>query len=372
MSNFITKFNDGQQDLTRGIPFGRGLEQISLIMNGIQDHKIYGVAGPQKSGKSTLTDYAFVLEPYLYSLDTGVKIQWVYYSFEIDRVSKEFDFATFFLHNDFGIEMIKLPPGVLRDGKDTIELSPQYLRGILMDDNFQPIKIDTYVYECLKQVYDNRIIPLFGEYSEEGIKISDGLIDFREGRENPTGVYKDMLKKAESEGTFIKDNNEKYISYTPGESITTIVVVDHIRKLKLERNFQIKQTIDKMSEYMVILRNLLGYVFVPILHTNRNLTSGEKIKFAGQDLYPTADDLKDSGNLGEDCDYLLTIFNPNDDKYNLKEHFGFKIKDSHNNRLYPNLRTIHLVESRHCEFPRHFKVNMKGNFKKFEKLIIEI
>lgn len=71
-------------------------------------------------------------------------------------------------------------------------------------------------------------------------------------------------------------------------------------------------------------------------------------------------------NLGEDADYVFTTFNPNDDKYSLKEHFNLAIKDSRGNKLYPHLRTIHLVSSRHCEFPRHYKTNMFGNVKSFE------
>ena len=59
--------------------------------------------------------------------------------------------------------------------------------------------------------------------------------------------------------------------------------------------------------------------------------------------------------------------NPNDDKYNITKHFNVDIRDSRNNILHPNFKTIHLVSSRHCEFPRHFSVNMKGNIKKFEK-----
>jgi len=82
----------------------------------------------------------------------------------------------------------------------------------------------------------------------------------------------------------------------------------------------------------------------------------------------TIEVIKATGNLSEDCDYLLTMMNPNDDKYNLKKHFGMEIKDDSGNELYPNLRTIHLVESRHCKYPQHFKTNMIGAYKKFEQI----
>ena len=47
-------------------------------------------------GKSTLVDYAFIIQPYLQSLKDGNLVDWTYFSFEMDRVSKEFDFAIYF------------------------------------------------------------------------------------------------------------------------------------------------------------------------------------------------------------------------------------------------------------------------------------
>ena len=65
------------------------------------------------------------------------------------------------------------------------------------------------------------------------------------------------------------------------------------------------------------------------------------------------------------------MFNPNDERYNLTSHFDVKIKDSHKNELYPNMRTVHLVESRHVPFPQHFRVEMEGNIKNFNQLKIK-
>ena len=42
-------------------------------------------------------------------------------------------------------------------------------------------------------------------------------------------------------------------------------------------------------------------------------------------------------------------------------------KDSQGNYYYPNLRTIHLVEARLVQAPRHFRVLMEGNVKSFKK-----
>ena len=105
-----------------------------------------------------------------------------------------------------------------------------------------------------------------------------------------------------------------------------------------------------------------------IIHLSRALGETENKKFMSTQIHPNADHIKDSGNLSEDADYVFTMFNPNDPKYNLTKHFNLDIRDSKNNLVYPKLRTIHLVESRHCFFPQHFQVNMLGNIKQFENI----
>ena len=51
MSNFIEEFNKGQRGEAKGIPFGEGLESITIDTSGIHKGRIYGVGGPEKSGK---------------------------------------------------------------------------------------------------------------------------------------------------------------------------------------------------------------------------------------------------------------------------------------------------------------------------------
>ncbi len=134
----------------------------------------------------------------------------------------------------------------------------------------------------------------------------------------------------------------------------TIIITDHIRKLKRERGYSMKENMDKWIEYTVELRNFCHFTFVHIVHLNRSISNIERLKFNGEYIYPTGEDVKDSGNLSEECDYLLTLFNPTDEKYGLTTHFGYVLEE------YPNYRSIHLVESRDTECPQHLAVQMKG------------
>lgn len=370
--NFIEEFKKGKEGGNKGLFMGDGVANISSAVNGLQKGRIYGVAAAPKAGKSTFVDYAFLIEPFLYAVANNVNVKWVYYSFEIDRVSKEFDIATYFLYHDYQITNVQLENGITQKGQSVIPLSPNYLRGRLQDDNGNIIQVKESIEEVLKQIYVKRIIPLFGEYASNGTQLKSGCIDFIEQKDNPTGIYKGLKAYAEKHGKFITRSTgkgQRIVGYRPNnDDVYTIIITDHLRKLIPERGFQMKQTVDKYIEYSVELRNWCNYTFVHIIHTNRGMTQSDRLKFFKGNLFPTSDDIKDTGNLAEDADYVFTMLNPNDDRYNLEEHFGIPLKDKQNNRLYPNLRTVHLVESRHCEYPQHFKLNMFGHLKSFSQL----
>lgn len=374
--NFKQEFIKGQKGESKGIPLGAGFENVSKVINGLQKARIYSLGAAAKVGKSTTADCAFLIQPFLYALEHNIPAECIYFSFEIDRVSKEFDFSTYFLNLDYGINKVKLPPGVTLNKKTEIPISPNYIRGRVLDDKGEVIKMSPDLQLKVQEVYTKRIIPFFGEYDDEGNQIKKGLITFIEKRENPTGLWKYLINHAKENGEVISkkwtgDNGES------GETIIgfkekdpkkiTLVITDHIRKLKLERGFTLKQAIDKYSELTVEIRNLFKYSFLHICHINRAFGAVENIKFAGDNLYPQSENFKDSGNLSEDSDYIFTMMNPNDEKYRLEKHFDIQLKDSRKNELYPNLRTLHLVESRHCDFPQHFKLNMFGNIKTFKK-----
>ena len=66
--------------------------------------------------------------------------------------------------------------------------------------------------------------------------------------------------------------------------------------------------------------------------------------------------------------YIITLMNPNDEKYGLSKHFGLQIKDTSNDETYPGYTSIHLVESRDTECPVHFRSIMQGNLNNFTEL----
>ena len=366
--NFISEYKKGQQGDNFGLPMG--IEPLEKSLDGIQKKTIYTIASSPKVGKSTLVDYCFLLSPYLYSLEhSEIEIDWNYYSFEIDRIKKEFKIAAFFMYHDYNQFSFSWKDG------ETYLISPRYLTGRLKDKDGHFIPVSDEHSEMLKKIYSDRIVPLFGKYSVNGIKMEKGVINFVEQKNNPTGIRNDLLFYAEKNGKFIKEqyqtkdeNNsfvkrERIVGYIANNPKKIVInIIDHIRLLRLERGYQMKQNIDKMSQYEVELRNYCNYIFVNVVHLNRSIAAVDRMKYMSASLFPTADDIKDSGNLSEDSDVIITLFNPNDEKYNLTEHFGYKCKD------IPNYRSIHVVESRDTFCPEHFFCNMYGNVNVFEPL----
>lgn len=96
----------------------------------------------------------------------------------------------------------------------------------------------------------------------------------------------------------------------------------------------------------------------------------QRIKFDPEHLHIIPDDIKDSGNASEASNVVLTLFKPTDEKYNIKRHFGL---DLYRGRelLYPNYRSLHLVESRDTEAPVHMQLEMLGNISKFKVLEVK-
>jgi hypothetical protein len=121
-----------------------------------------------------------------------------------------------------------------------------------------------------------------------------------------------------------------------------------------------KENIDKWLEYSTFLRNICSFTFINVCHSNRAVANVERLRFAGEWIFPTADDVKDTGNLSEESTMLLTMFDPNDEKYNLTKHFGLELAS------FPNYRSIHVTESRYTGGPFHIQTNMFGNTNMFE------
>lgn len=369
--NFVTTFKEGKSGNAIGLT--TGIPMLDVALNGIHRKYTYAIAAAPKVGKTTLADFCFLLSPYLQAEKEGTldKIKWTYFSFEIDRISKEFKFAAFFMYHDYDVATFQYK------GK-TYPMSQDYLMGRLLHrdgDLIEPILVTPEHEEMLKKIYEKRIVPLFGRYNDKGIRVNEGLIDYIEVADTPTNIRKVVIDYANKHGTFnyenyqVLDNNgnkiskKRMVSYVPGDPLAYhFFIIDHIRKFKREKGLSMKENIDKWLEYQTELRNVCKFTFIDIIHLNRGLSNIDRLKYMSNVIYPTADDIKDSGNVSEETTALLTMFNPGDEKYNIETHFGTNVK------AHPHYRSIHLADSRYTECPQHIQTNMYGGINTFTPL----
>lgn len=371
--NFQKKFELGQTGINIGL--STGLPRLDRVIGGVQKAKYYGIASAPKVGKSTFINQCFLYEPWLEARDKKLNVRWIYFTFEMSRVFLEFCTVVYFIHRNYQLTQIKLEEGQTFGGKNVIDFSTDYLMGHIVDDQGNLIKVKDSVKEVMFQIHQEYVEPMFGKYNSKGEIEKYGRVWVVESPSNPTGLFKDIVAYAVSRGKLTrvfadgqdpKKDIGRLIAYSPEDpEEQVILIVDHIRKIKSEQGKREKEIMDLWSNYCITIRDILSYTVVNIVHLNRSLSEIDRLKQFGDMLYPDSDMVKGSGNIAEDCDHMLTLFNPNDNRYNLTKHFSHTIRDKHGDELYPNLRTVHLVESRHAPFPQHWAMKMEGNVKTF-------
>ena len=100
-------------------------------------------------------------------------------------------------------------------------------------------------------------------------------------------------------------------------------MIDHVSLLRPSEGRTQKGEIDLTSQYLVTLRNMCGISPLVIMQVNRNSSSMDRRKADLNNL--TLNDTKDSGNISQDCEVALSLFNPFREelstyhKWNIKE-----------------------------------------------------
>ena len=340
MSVFMRKVQEGMDGRNSGL--ASGLKKLDACTNSIQKESIDVWGGRPKSNKTTIVDYRYILSVYYPGIQN---VKWIYFSYEISIDQKIAKFVAYFMRLKHGIRCSA--SYILSKGTD--RLSKEHKK--MVDD-----------------IYQNEITELFGVFDEHGRQTTKGLIEFIEQRENPTGIRNYLLGYAKQTGTFIEEKytilvegrkvpKTKVIGYTSTDNdLHTIIVLDHVGKVPTERGFSKKENIDKLSEYAVELRNYCKWTFVFVSQFNRGLGSIDRQKFSGNDLEPTIEDFKDTGNLAEDANLVFVIFNPTE--YN---HLAGELYNDFNlSILGKRFRFIKLLLSRDTDSNLGFGVVVNG------------
>jgi len=298
MSLLAERVNDGLAGKFTGL--SNGFSGLNKYIFGIQRSTYYLIGGSSGTYKTTLLDY-MVRNALKDSMDTNVKCNVFYYSFEIDKITKMCNWTSSLIYQMYGVV-----------------IPPEKIKGLG----------DFRLTDEEKEVVF-RTIPMVEEMADS--------IHFRFESINPTGIFNELWKFGTDNGKIIyedyKDHDDKIkkriVGYEPNDpNAYNIVALDHLYLLKKERGFQTKEVMDKMSEYFVLLRNIFGFTPIVLQQFNQGMSNIDRQKFKGVDLSPSQGDFKDTTNPYQDCDIALGLMCPY--KLDMDTSLGYditKLKD---------------------------------------------
>lgn len=220
-----------------------GLGRINKYIFNVQRACYTLLGGLSGSAKTTLVDFIIInaLED---AIAKGIPINIFYYCLEIDEMSKRANWLSVLIYRKYDII-----------------ISPEAIKGL--GDN-------RLTEEQLQIVMDET----------PNLNLLFNKINWIFESTNPTGVYNTLWKHMESRGTFEKEAYKdeegvvKYriVRFLPNDPEEyNIAVGDHIALFKTERGYNLKQNLDKLSEYSIILRNLFKMTFFWLQQFNQGL-----------------------------------------------------------------------------------------------------
>ena len=289
---------------------------------GIEQSCYYCITASTKGGKSQFTSYTFIYEPlmFCYYTNKDIDLKVLYFPLEEtpERILQRFISWLLFTHSK---GEIRISP---RDLRSTTDAVPQEILDILQEEEIQNII----------------------NYFEEHIIFSTET--------NPTGIYKFCKQYAEENGTVytkpgkykdelgtVRETQvfDRYVQNNPNE--IRLIIIDTINLIDTERGLSLKQSMDKMSEYLAkYLRNRYHYSPVVI---QQQAFEGE-----GNDAYklnkfkPSIANNGDSKYTARDSNIVLGLFSPF--KFGLAEYEGYDIR-----KFKDNIRFLEVLISRDGE-----------------------
>lgn len=320
INNLKDRRNNALNGEINCIPFD--FTRFSNDIPGIEKDKYYLISGNTKSGKSQLTNYLFLYTPLLYAYHNPEKVRVKIFYFPLEETPENITlrFMSYLL---FTLSGIRIAPIDLKSTNSN-KILPQNILDLLESEEY---------------------ISILKFYEENVIFLTE---------RNPTGVWRIMLKYAQDTGTIhYKDINitnketglvetrQVFDYYEPHDAKEYVLcITDHVSLLESERGYDLRQTINKFSEYMMILRN--KYHIIPIVVHQQSSETSSLEAFKNNKIRPTTAGLADSKYTSKDCTIMLGITNPF--VHELPEYLGYDIT-----QFRGNIRFLEVVVNREGE-----------------------
>ena len=279
ISQLWSQIDKGRNGENIGI--STGIPKLDKAIGGIQPSRYYTIAAQSSAGKSSLMQ--FIMYNILRNKQPNQEIYFLIFSLEIPETVLLAKLIGLYCAEEFGI----------------------YLT---LDDilSFQQ-PLDDHAYDCLNKA------KVWLESIYDCLHIVDGIT-------NAKIIYREAFSFAEKHGTVKQVGNKKvYIPNNPKQLL--IGAIDHGLLLQPSEGRSVKEEIDLASSYMVTLKNKLNISWFMLMQQNRDSTSMDRRK-AGLDE-PGLNDIKSTGNVGQDSDVVLQLYYPFREK--LSTYRGYKL-----------------------------------------------
>ena len=276
---------------------------------GIEQGKYFLVSGQTKAAKTQIATNMFVYNPLFYAYENPDKIHLKIFYFPLEE----------------SVENITL--------RFMSHLLAKY-----SDYRISPLD--------LKSTNENKVVPLEAlellesEKYQNILNFYNSTVMFFEDR-NPTGIKRQIQSYAEKNGTVHKkkititnketglsEEREVFDYYEPHDPKEyVIIIVDHISLITPESSMDLRESINRLSEYMIMFRN--RYNYIPVIIQQQGTETGNLEAFKNNKIRPTMSGLSDSKYTAKDCSMMLGITNPY--SHELDNYLGYdirKFKDS--------------------------------------------
>lgn len=295
-----------------------GMGNLSRYTYGTHKGRYYLIGADSGVGKTTISDFMFVMKAYESAKIRNKKLYIIYYSFEISLEEKKARWASYFIWELFN-EVI---PADYILGR---------IEGLMVSDQHMDMIRTAYLYIEQMMEYCHMVV------------VEDPV--------HPTRIFHDMIDHHfEKIGTIKREKSHdpakkgRIVGYTPNpgeEEAVTIKILDHMALLMNEQGFDTKQTMDLASKYDVTLRNLFGLTSVNIQQFNTDITSTYRMAKKGDGLItPQRIDFGDSRYTFRDANVVLGLIKPS--IYDIPSYHNYDIT-----KLDEYFIAMHLMKNRH-------------------------
>lgn len=319
----INNLEERRQNLIEGkinsIPISF-LKRFTQDFVGIERKKYYVVTSQTKGAKTQFSSATFVYEPLLYAYEHPELLDVDILYFPLEETPED-------VINRFICHLLA------RESSGDIRINVQNLTST---NNSLPLPQD--IINLLRTKSFNKILNYFNDH----IIFSN--------TSNPTGINKECRQYAIDHGKIytrnvtiknditgepeVKPVWDHYETTKPNHYI--IPFIDHIGLLHREQGFDLKGTMDKMSDYLVDLRNF--FRMSPVVIQQQSFFEGTDA-FKLNKLRPTITTLADSKYTARDANVVLGLFNPF--YYGLDNYLNYDVT-----RLKGDLRFLEVLINR--------------------------